>query len=537
MAREPRTVLEVGAMVAVWIVALLGCQPESRRSADTVASAVSADAGHTGPNGVSSDQIEHKTSNTGNMPSSVPIGDNEAVDPNVLFQGWPDPEFAFLITGQQRGYIEPCGCTGLENQKGGLARRHTLATGLEKRGWPLLAIDVGNQVRRVGVQAEIKFQMTLEGLNTIGYDAMTLGINDLRLSVGELVAVTADFEGKGSLFMSANVAILDRSLTPRHRILEVAGKKVGVTAVIGDAWLTKVKSDEIVVEPAADALQQVADELESEKCDLYVLLAHADLDESIRLAETFPLFDIVVTAGGDGDPTFRPETVGPHEAMLVQVGIKGMFVGVVGVFGEGQPLRYQRVPLDASFADSPPMMALLASYQGQLEELGLEGLGVRPLPHPNGGNFVGSKKCAECHEEAFGTWEGSPHADATDKLVNPNQRSEIARHFDPECLSCHVTGWNAERFFPYTSGYLSLEGSPLLHGSGCENCHGPGSDHVTAEEGDIDATEERLLELRKAMQLPLSRAEQHCMTCHDLDNSPDFHDDGAFEKFWEMVEH
>src|SRR5436309_3560352 len=38
---------------------------------------------------------------------------------------WPKPVVALVITGQQMGYIEPCGCTGLENQKGGLARRQT----------------------------------------------------------------------------------------------------------------------------------------------------------------------------------------------------------------------------------------------------------------------------------------------------------------------------------------------------------------------------------------------------------------------------
>ena len=47
-------------------------------------------------------------------------------DRERLFQDWPKPKLAFAITGQQHGYIEPCGCTGLANQKGGMARRHTL---------------------------------------------------------------------------------------------------------------------------------------------------------------------------------------------------------------------------------------------------------------------------------------------------------------------------------------------------------------------------------------------------------------------------
>src|SRR5688500_8018820 len=31
------------------------------------------------------------------------------------FDGWGKPTVALFITGQQLGYIEPCGCTGLEN--------------------------------------------------------------------------------------------------------------------------------------------------------------------------------------------------------------------------------------------------------------------------------------------------------------------------------------------------------------------------------------------------------------------------------------
>jgi hypothetical protein len=39
------------------------------------------------------------------------------------------------------------------------------------------------------------------------------------------------------------------------------------------------------------------------------------------------------------------------------------------------------------------------------------------------------------------------------------------------------------------------------------------------------------------MKLPLAKAEQHCATCHDADNSPDFRKKGAFEKYWKKVEH
>ncbi|MBC8355858.1 MAG: hypothetical protein H8E66_28105 [Planctomycetes bacterium] len=460
------------------------------------------------------------------------------VDELKLFDGWGTPEVVLFVTGQQKGYIEPCGCAGLANQKGGLARRHTLVRELKSRGWPLLAFDVGNQVRRFGRQAELKFQITVEGLKTIGYDAIAFGENDLGLSVGEVAAATMAIDDEVSPFVGANAAVWDRSFTPQFHILEAGGKKIGVTSVLGAAERKKVSSSEVVLQAAAQSLREVLPQLKEAKCDLFVLLAHASLDESRLLAQQFEEFDIVVTSGGLGDPTYTPEAIEGSKAILVQVGVKGMFAGVIGVFADSdEPLRYQRVPLDASYTDSSEMLQLLKSYQDQLKTTGLDGLGVRPLPHESGNQFVGSRACAECHSTAFAVWEKTPHAHATDTLVHPGERSQIERHFDPECLSCHVTGWNAQKFFPYGSGYLGLEQTPALVGNGCENCHGPGSAHVAAESGDIDASDEMRETLRVAMRLPFEKAEDKCRECHDLDNDPDFQKEGAFDKYWPKVEH
>jgi hypothetical protein len=457
-----------------------------------------------------------------------------------LFADWPKPKLALLFTGQQHGYIEPCGCTGLANQKGGLARRHTFLKQLEDKaagkGWNVLAMDVGNQVKRYGTQAEIKLQVTVEALRTMHYRAVAMGPDDLRLRADTLVSETAGLPDRPSPFVSANVAILDESLTPRLQVLETPAGKIGVTAVLGSEEQKQIESDDILLKPPADGLREVWPQLEAAKCDLYVLLAHASLEESRQLAAQFPGFDLIVTAGGTGEPTYEPERLEGTEALMVQVGVKGMYTSVVGWFADGS-LRYQRVPLDDRFGDSQAMRDLMASYQKTLEQRGLAGLDIRPLPHPSGNTFVGSETCADCHEAEYEIWKNSPHAHATESLVHPGERSDVPRHFDPECLSCHVTGWNPQKFFPYTSGYLAREKSPHLLGSGCENCHGPGSAHVAAENGETNLDEAAIEQLRDAMRLSIARAEQKCMDCHDLDNSPDFHQAGAFKRYWEQIEH
>ncbi len=454
-----------------------------------------------------------------------------------LFVDWPEPEFVLFVTGQQRGFIEPCGCTGLTNQKGGLVRRHTLTRELTERGWPIVPVDVGNQVRRFGPQAEIKFQVTIEGLKQMGYQAIAFGPDDLRLSAGGLASLTIGEGSNGSEFVSANTAIFDPEFTPRYLIVEAAGRTIGITAVLGEVEQARITSDEIVKQPADEALQSVWPELAAADCDLYVLLAHTSIDESIRLAQAFPYFDVVVTAGGADEPPYQADPIPETDSILVQVGGKGMHVSVVGYFGDDdERLRYQRVPLDARFEDSREMMTLLASYQEQLKALGLEGLEVRPIPHPSGDAFVGSEACKDCHQKEYDIWKNTSHSYALDSLVYPNERVEVPRHFDPECLSCHVVGWNPQMHFPYVSGYLSLAATPHMQHVGCETCHGPGAGHVDAETLHA-ANDELLKKFRERVRLPLSEAERKCMECHDLDNSPDFHAPGAFEYYWGQVEH
>src|SRR3954468_2611346 len=103
-------------------------------------------------------------------------------EPAELFAGWPKPQAVLVISGNQHGYLEPCGCTGLANQKGGLARRHSFIKQLADKGWEVLPLDAGNQVRRIGPRAELQFQMSANALKEMGYRAIGLGNEDLQLN-------------------------------------------------------------------------------------------------------------------------------------------------------------------------------------------------------------------------------------------------------------------------------------------------------------------------------------------------------------------
>ncbi|TWT52164.1 multiheme c-type cytochrome [Allorhodopirellula solitaria] len=454
----------------------------------------------------------------------------------VDYTEWPVPDVTLFITGQQHGYIEPCGCTGLENQKGGVARRMTFANRLRQAGWDLLPIDAGNLIRRFGRQAEIKFHRSLEALREMQYAAVGFGPDDVRIGVGDLIQEAAAESPDQAVYYSANVVLIDPSLMPTHRVVEQQGWKIGMTSILDPDSLESPLSEDITLVDPAAAARSVMEKLHAEQAEFNVLTFFGNSTAAEKLVREVPGFDLVVVAGGYGEPTYQPESIEGSTTRMILTGDKGMYVGLVGLYKNAE-MRYARVALDDSFGDAPEMRQLMADYQAQLRDLGLENLGIKPIPHRSGEKFVGSEACGDCHTTAFDIWESSPHFDATESLVHPGERSDVPRHFDPECLSCHVTGWNAQNFQPYVSGYLSLEADEHLHGNGCENCHGPGASHVAAENGDIDVTDARREELRNAMRLPLAEAREKCMECHDLDNSPDFHKEGAFEDYWAEIEH
>ncbi|QDS96259.1 Perchlorate reductase subunit gamma precursor [Roseimaritima multifibrata] len=471
-------------------------------------------------------------------PAEIPQqGDSE---PPLDWKEWSDPAVVLVVSGQQHGYIEPCGCTGLENQKGGMARRYAFMDALREKGWSIVPVDGGNQVRRFGRQAEIKFQATVTGLKEMGYEAVGFGPDDIRLGVGELLSVAASDADNPAMFVSANVTLLDPELMPSVKRIEKGGRTILVSSVLDPDSLDTDSGDEITVAPVGEALQKLKTDLAEENDAFRVLLYFGKEESASKAIQEFApdTFDLMVVAGGFGEPGYKPDTIEGSKTKMIVTGDKGMYSGLIGLFDDGS-MRYSRVALTDEFKDPPEMMQLMASYQEQLKALGLEGLGLRPVPHPKGDQFIGSKACGECHTTAYDIWEGSPHFDATESIVHPpNDRGDIARHFDPECLSCHVTGWNPQEYYPYLSGYEDLEKSVALHGNGCENCHGPGAAHAAAEREGSGVAADQLASLREGMQLPLERAKQKCMECHDLDNSPDFHQEDAFEDiYWPEIEH
>lgn len=129
---------------------------------------------------------------------------------------------------------------------------------------------------------------------------------------------------------------------------------------------------------------------------------------------------------------------------------------------------------------------------------------------PGKSTYMGSESCKGkgCHDYEYGKWKEKRHAHAYATL------EEVGSDYDPECVVCHVVG------LEYESGFVSPEKTPKMKDVGCENCHGPSSEHVLSDGEE-----------------PTGEPKSFCDDCHTPDNSANYNGNEAeyFEKIvhWE----
>src|SRR6476620_11281778 len=163
--------------------------------------------------------------------------ERKKVDPiavnGEIFVGWPKPDVALVFSGEQNGYLEPCGCAGLENQKGGLKRRFTFLKLLRDKGWNVVAMDLGGQETRTGVQAIRKVDFSYAALMKMGYAVVGFGPGELKLGI-DLTQIVINLDEAKNPLISANVSLDNFSDSNRlYKIIDVGGMRIGITSVLG----------------------------------------------------------------------------------------------------------------------------------------------------------------------------------------------------------------------------------------------------------------------------------------------------------------
>jgi len=467
-----------------------------------------------------------------------------------LLEGWENPAVVLLLSGEQHGYLEPCGCS--LTQSGGLARRATLEAMLRERSWPVVGFDAGGLLKDSRTQDQLKFEAILDGLKQLKYAAIAAGVSELRLGPDYLLGQFLDADGipLAGMLVSANVVFHDDptlGVPKPFRMVTAGDVTIGVTAVLGADAAAEVAPQgvktNIAIKPATEALQEVLSPLTQAKPDLLVLLVHGTPAEARTLAQQFPQFQIVLNTGGAEEASHKPTKIG--DSLVLEVGHKGKHIGVLGYFPQSEPkFRWELVDLDnRRFKSDPRMVKVMRDYQQRIRDLNLAESDDRKIRHPSGLSFVGAEKCGECHKQSYDFWKTTGHAHAYDSLERGRAGEEahwVSRIYDPECLSCHVTGWEPQQYQRFDSGFLNAQATPHLLGNQCENCHGPGSRHTELELALKESKAQPnqvTLDARNEVKRSIATAEREiCLQCHDAENSPAFLEQG-FQYYWEQIEH
>lgn len=529
------------------------------------------------------------------------------------FQNWQKPLLAIVVSGQMHGYTDPCGCS--HPQYGGLERRYNFIQSLRAKGWDVIGMDLGEIVSRQGIPAQnvYKFELSMKALSLMNYRAIGMGKNEILTPLGPALAQTWDKNRPHPRPLALSLdqtapGELYHGLNVRPYEIVSAGKNgptLGILSMLGPDLRDDLNNQEKFLKNDVE-LPKALGEFAKANVDIGIVLHHeypklpADFkgiqaiqvlkmrkDMAKKCAEfcenerkrnsKVPPIELMMMLTDEPEP---PGVLTQLDAKLppqvVEIGHKGIYVGLIGVYRDkaGYRFEYQIVKMSPDWATPEakkpghPIVKLTEDYLQQLKRENMLAKYPRsilhfnqhPLPNQKGlrATYVGSERCGDCHDHAYKVWstvkshDGKSHFIATETLEK--EKNPFGRHYDPECMKCHVTG------FQHPGGYNDLvqglanwpnvakpnaqqleKHNKVTRGVGCESCHGPASEHVkdpdnkvvrdminpyraTKEERDLAAQLEKNPQNKNAqdqLRKLLSRKfalNQSCMNCHDNEN-------------------
>lgn len=405
---------------------------------------------------------------------------------------------AVVYSSDERGEIRSPGAKKAD--LGGLGRRATFLEQVRAETHDVLALHAGDLFAGNGQQARLKAGLAVRTLAEMRYDAVTLGELDLSFGRAYLEVI---FKEIALPIVSCNVVHADthKPFAPHPYILKemLGGYEVLILGATSQAFRTQFEAEGLKVLPLEETLRRYLRQLASGR--LVIVLAHAGRDEASQLARSVPGIDLIVVGHMDNPPLPAERAWRVGDTLLVVSQPKGRHVGRLNLSlnDKAMPVRMfnEHVPMDNTLAEPEGFLALFKHYQAALREL-------VPAGAPGPPQYATAQRCYECHEQAAAVWVRSQHARAMESLVSMGQE------FDPECVGCHSLGYGKP------GGFVSLETTPKLANVQCENCHGPGLDHLLNQDAPYG-----------------ENAAQSCVQCHTDDFSPDFH----YAEYWKEIIH
>ncbi len=398
----------------------------------------------------------------------------------------------FFFTGNELGALKPCGCSG--GQLGGLDRRFAILDSVPKQS--RLIIDTGSLVKNDGEQDLIKFNILIQAFGLLDYDLVSLSEKDIE--IGKNLSLLDGTITAVNMISSHRTADLDLPVKFSKRLL-LKDKTVTVTVAAFNAKSESIERVRELFPPEAGG--QSINILISNHCDPAII-------DSI--ASSLPFVDCLVCPTESDEPMVIGDPDG--KPLVFSVGRFGRHVCGLQITEDtkskdGLKLSFFDIPVGEDLEQESSLVELYSDYQQIVRQYNL----LEKYPRftlPDGLKYDGSDSCASCHEYEYIEWMNKPHAKAFATL------EKAGSQYDPECVICHVVGMD------YESGFISERKTPLLKNVGCENCHGPGSEHNKNPE---------------VVLTTITEPNSVCITCHTPEHSNDYA--GNEEEKLQLIKH
>lgn len=388
-----------------------------------------------------------------------------------------------FFTGNVLGALKPCGCIG--GQLGGLSRLAAIFNRVSKD--KRLIIDTGSLVEGQSDQDIIKFNIILQAFGELDYDLVSLSEEDIE--TGNNFGLLDD---TGSLFniisyqQSSDVDVPAKFAGS----LLLRGKPVLVTVAAFDAKSTPIEQIGQLFASGINPAQ-----VDSESKVNILILNHCDDTIIDFITKRVPLVDCIVRPSESDEPRVAGGL--NNRPLIVSVGRFGRYVAGLKITEspayKGKPrLSFLTIPVTEELKEDASLVQLYKGYQQIVGDRNLLEKYQR-FVLPDNLEYSGSESCKACHEYEYEKWSQKAHARAYATL------ERVGSQLDPECVTCHVVGME------YESGFVSEQKTSHLKNVGCENCHGPGSEHI-----------------RTAGDTALTEPKSGCIDCHTPEHSGEY---------------
>jgi hypothetical protein len=409
--------------------------------------------------------------------------------PDTL-SGKPVRGLTIVYTGDSHGFLENCGCK--VNQAGGVSRRATILSRLRRGDPGVVLLDAGNAFAEpIGDQdptylSTREQELYLRTMDMVHYDAAAIGRTELLHGLQHFKNMT---RGVMTPFLAANVESGDAPIAAPTRIIRRDGLDIAIVGILDPprGRTAGLRFEESVAglsfDDPVEALRRAALSLRSQ-VDLIIAIGNINPATVRQIGAQCPEVDVVISSSTDA-PTLIG-TAGRQQVALQDV---SGFIGkmlvlytslrqyglqvarlsldqegrIVSAKIEGQRL-HDRIP------DDPRMRRALNDFYDEVGKVeAAQGSVAPPFAWDSSrlhGEYVGAAQCRACHEGEYQQWQGTQHAAAFKTLLDRH------RHFQPQCVSCHVVGYGTRH------GYRVGAPEEPLGNVQCESCHGPGGDHV-----------------------------------------------------------